>query len=333
MNGLDIPDDSTHAVFLDLVKNIVPYMADKSVSEIMVNRPNDVWIKQNGSLVKVDCDLDGISIRSAMQALARIEQKEIQENTEAAILDCHIGPFRIACVMSPTAVDGHAMCIRKHSSSNMTLDDYRENGFFNPPETNDSVSNGSLELWDILRNAVKNKKNILVAGGTDTGKTTMLNALIAEIPGSDRVISIEDTIELNVRVQNKVRLLSNAQAGIHMRDLLRLSLRMRPDRIVVGEVRGEEAYDLLQVFNSGHDGGFATIHASNGKKALMRLESLVMQSEAAKMGYEAIKLMVASTINYVVFLKSSGGKRYLSELLEITDFDDGKYVMNNLVRR
>lgn len=329
---MDIPNDTTHSVFVDAIRGIVHLMDDPSISEIMVNRPDEVWVKQGGAMHRVDSGMDEVRLRTAIQSLARIENKDVAESSANSILDARIGSYRVACVLRPTAVDGHAMCIRKHTSSSLTLDDYRSNGFFDPFEDAERTVELGEDRGEFLRKIVRGRKNILVAGGTDSGKTTLLNALIAEIPDTERVISIEDTVELHVRAPNKVRLLANKQSGIEMRDLVRLSLRMRPDRIVVGEVRGSEAYDLLQAFNTGHDGGFATIHASNARLALMRLESLVMQEESARMGHEAIAMQIASTLNYVVHLKTVGGLRRLSELVEIAGFENGKYVLRDLLK-
>ena len=174
---------------------------------------------------------------------------------------------------------------------------------------------------------VQSRKNVLVAGGTSAGKTTFLNALIGTIPADQRVVTIEDTMELKLYVPNRVRLLSNIDTNVTTQLLVALCLRFRPDRIIVGEVRGGEAYDLLQALNTGHDGGLASLHANNARTALSRLESLAMLGipPGSRWELEDMRKNIADCFNYVVHFKRTGEMRHVSEILEIRGFHNNDY--------
>jgi len=183
-----------------------------------------------------------------------------------------------------------------------------------------------------LRALVRARKNILIAGGTSTGKTTFLNAMIGEVPKDERVITIEDTQELKLQVPNRVRLLSNEDKKVTARTLVALCLRFRPDRIIVGEVRGGEAFDLLQALNTGHDGGMASIHANNARMALSRLESVAMLGIPLGSSWTLrdMRKNIADCFHYVVHLKRTGELRHISEIVEIKGFKDDDYILNRV---
>ncbi len=242
--------------------------------------------------------------------------------------------------MQPTAIDGNALSIRRHREKNLSLADYVEMGAFSSrvarsTADEEPIFNGPVEddaLRAALTELVKQRKNILVAGGTSSGKTTLLNALVAEIPHSERVLSIEDTMELKMSVPNKVRLLSNTDTRVTTQQLVALSLRFRPDRILVGEVRGGEAYDLLQALNTGHDGGMASLHANDARSALSRLESLAMLGIPGGSRWELddMRKLIAECFHYVLHLRRTGEMRHVSEILEIQGFDRNDYVVNRV---
>jgi Flp pilus assembly CpaF family ATPase len=256
--------------------------------------------------------------------------------TERGIINAGYKNMRIAAVMQPTAIDGHALSIRRHRDSNLSLSDYVAMGAFarnvaRNQEAEAPIFNGSV--WDetlkaALEELVGQGKSILVAGGTSTGKTTMLNALVQVIPHSQRVLSIEDTMELKIAVPNKVRLLSNPDTKVTTQQLVALALRFRPDRIIVGEVRGGEAFDLLQALNTGHDGGMASVHSNSGRSALSRLESLAMLGipQGSRWELEDMRRLIAESFQYVIHMKRSGELRHVSEILEIKGISDNDYV-------
>lgn len=289
------------------LKSISSFMDDPDVQEIMINGENDVWVERKGQVSKADIQIPDIDIRSAITVLARLENKEAKEGSKESILDARLEGMRVAAAMAPTSIRGASIAIRKHSSVHLSLDDY--------------VANGAMpqSAADMLRSFIAERKNIIVAGGTSSGKTTALNALIAEIDNTDRVLTIEDTPELKVLTPNWVPLMSNEQEGISTRDLVRLALRYRPDRIIVGEVRGGEAFDLLDAANTGHEGSIATIHANGALSALSRFESLVLRS-GVQWPHEAIKAQIGETFHYVVFMARRNGKRVLAEIMALKGY-------------
>lgn len=268
---------------------IKSFMDDVSVQEIMINGPNDVWVERGGRITKQDVAITDIQIKGAIQMLAKLARKDAEEGTVEGIVDTRLEGFRVAGVLSPTAVRGHAMSIRKHNPVIRRMADYVDDGSI--PE----------ELASQLIKLVVGRKNILIVGGTSSGKTTFMNGMVAEIPPDERIFTIEDTTELRVNGPNWVQLESNEQKGVTTRHLLKLALRFRPDRILVGEVRGGEAYDLMQAANTGHDGCIATIHANSAIAALSRLETLVLTS-GVEWPYDAIRRFIADTFDVVVFM-------------------------------
>lgn len=288
----------------------------------MINGPNNVWVERAGQgIIKTDVEISEVDIRSAIQLLASLENKEAKARGKESIVDSRLDGFRFAAAMKPTSMLGPSISIRKHNPVHLSLDDYVANGAI--PEN----------MADVLRKMVKERKNIVVAGGTSSGKTTFVNALIGEVDPGDRVLTIEDTQELKVKVPDWVPLISNEQEGVTTRDLVRLSLRFRPDRIIVGEVRGGEAFDLLDAANTGHDGCLATLHANNCAGALSRFESLVLRADI-KWPHEAIKAQIADTFDFVVFMARVRTGRKLAEIMAIKgfDFDSKRYITEEVYR-
>lgn len=295
---------------------------DDLVQEVMINGPNNVWVERAGQGVsKTDVQISDVEIRSSIQILASLENKDARERGKDSIIDSRIDGFRFAAALKPTAMHGPSLSIRKHSAVHLRLDDYVASGAV--PE----------EMAKVLVQLVKDRRNIIIAGGTSSGKTTFANALIGEIDPSDRVLTIEDTQELRVKVPNWVPLVSNEQGGITTRDLVRLSLRFRPDRIIVGEVRGGEAFDLLDAANTGHEGCMATLHASSATGALSRFESLVLRS-GINWPHEAIKAQIGETFDYVVFMARMKGIRRLAEIVAVRgyDLDTKRYQTDEIYR-
>jgi pilus assembly protein CpaF len=289
--------------------------------------------------MRVPIELNPSTLSGAIHSLASSVEKSAKAGTSHGILNAGHGNLRIAAVMRPTAIDGDALSIRKHRDKHLSLDDYVQAGAFSRARAREDVDHGFFregienhDLRQALREIVRAKKNILVAGGTSSGKTTLLNALGAEIPDEDRVIAIEDTMELKLPVPNTLRLLSNTDTGVSTQMLVALCLRFRPDRIVVGEVRGGEAYDFIQALNTGHDGGLGSIHASTARGGLRRLESLAMLGVPAGTRWDIADLRenIASCFNYVVHLKRTGELRHVSEILEIRGAENGHYILKRV---
>ncbi|MCK9985436.1 MAG: pilus assembly protein CpaF [Azoarcus sp.] len=289
------------------------YLEDPLTQEIEINGPDDVWVERAGVQAKVPVSISATQLETAISVLARLSDKDAKAGTADGIIDARMDGFRVAAALPPTSVRGPSMCIRKHNPVHLTLNDYVQSGAL------------SAEWAERLRAMVRSHKNLLVAGGTSSGKTTFVNALLAEIPAEERILTIEDTPELKVSAPNWVSLESNTQAGISTRDLVRLALRYRPDRVIVGEVRGGEAFDLLDAANTGHDGVIATLHASSSFDALSRFETLILRA-GIDWPHRAICAQIARTIDFVIFMARRNGVRRLQEVLEVQDHDNDRYV-------
>jgi Flp pilus assembly CpaF family ATPase len=322
-------------MFFEALSPLKELLDAPDLAEIMVNDHRNVWIEHRGVMSRVNVDLRPEHLEGAIHSLASSVDKSAHAGSDKGIINAGHKNLRIAAVMNPTAIDGHALSIRKHRETKMTLDDYVSMGAFSAanarPEEAEAIHfEEGIEneaLMRALKALVQSRKNVLVAGGTSAGKTTFLNALLGAIPEDQRVITIEDTMELKVQVPNRVRLLSNADTNVTTQLLVALCLRFRPDRIIVGEVRGGEGYDLLQALNTGHDGGLASLHANNGRTALSRLESLAMLGipTGSRWELEDMRKNIADCFNYVVHFKRTGEMRHVSEILEIRGFHNNDY--------
>lgn len=302
---------------------IQPFLEDPATQEIMINGPDNVWQEKSGQMIFLkDVKISELEIRGAIDTVARLSDKEVKEGEESSVVDARMKGFRIAAAIHGVSTRGSAICIRKHSPLVWTLDDYVARGSF------------SNEIKDFLIEKVLSKKNFLVSGGTSTGKTTFLNALISNIPEDERVITIEDTRELQVSVPNWVALEANEQANISIRRLVKLALRLRPDRIIVGEVRGAEAFDFMRALNTGHDGGFGTVHANSAQQALAQLETLVLTTPDVDWPLEAVRSQIGDSFHYVLQLVREKGVRRLSEILEVDHYDRERkmYVTKSIIK-
>lgn len=279
------------AMLAEILLPVAPWLASANVQEIMINGPDDVWVEERGASRRLDVTLSHISIASAIDVLARIAGKTADKDGPNAIIDARLEGLRFAAALETVSSKGPSLCIRRHSPVLLSMEGYVSMGALGP------------RRCALILEAIGRRKNILVSGSTSSGKTTALNAMIALIPPDERVVSIEDTRELQVKVPNWVAFEANEQAGIAIRHLVRLALRYRPDRIIVGEVRGAEAFDLMQAMNTGHDGGLATIHANSARDALARLEGLVLTTPDVDWPLEAIRDQIGRTFDYVIHLE------------------------------
>lgn len=297
---------------LPFLRPIEHLIRDDSVSEIMVNGASRVFIERDGMLEPVPgLTLSEKSLMVAVKNIARRLGDDISE--QKPILDSRLPDgSRVAAVIPPCSIHGVTLTIRKFNSRHLAVEDL--------------VRTGSLEasLARQLQTCIETRRNILISGGTGTGKTTLLNALGRFIPEEDRIVLIEDTSEIQLEKPNLVRFEARqAQPGltaVTIRDLLRASLRHRPDRIILGEIRGGEAFDLLQLLNTGHSGTLSTVHASSAAQALSRFTSCVLQS-GVELPYGAIKNNIADSLNILIQLERRPGKRFVSEVLEIHGYN------------
>lgn len=299
-------------------------ISDDTITEVMINGPENVFIEQSGRLFKLDKQFESQRrLEDIIQRIVGLAGREV--NQANPICDTRLPDgSRVNVVLPPIALCGPTVTIRKFSKTPMTIEKLIQYGSI------------TQEIADKLELLVKAKYNIFISGGTGSGKTTFLNALSNYIPKDERVITIEDSAELQITgVENLVSLETrNANASgagqITIRDLIKSSLRMRPERIVVGEVRGGEALDMLQAMNTGHDGSLSTGHANSTEDMLSRLETMVLQG-AAGLPLEAIRQQIASAVDIIIHLSRLRDKsRKTMEITEVVGYEDGKIILNPL---
>jgi pilus assembly protein CpaF len=304
MNGFE--------TILPFLKPIEHLIRDDSVSEVMVNGPDHIFIEKRGFIETVpDIHLGERSLMVAVKNIARRLGSDI--SNAKPILDSRLPDgSRVAVVIPPCSVNGITLTIRKFNSRHFG--------------TEELVQTGTMERWLVnqMESYVLGRKNILIAGGTGTGKTSLLNVLGKFIPSDERIVLIEDTSEIHLAQDNLVRFEARQADSdlppVTIRDLLKAALRHRPDRLILGEIRGSEAFDLLQLLNTGHSGSLSTVHAASARQGLARFTSCVLQS-GVEIPYRAIKTNVADLVNVVVHLERRPGRRFVSEVIEINGYD------------
>lgn len=304
MNGFEM--------ILPFLKPIEHLILDDSISEIMVNGPDRVFVEKDGMLQQVPgVSLGDKSLMVAVKNIARRLGDDISQSKP--ILDSRLPDgSRVAAVIPPCSLSGVTLTIRKFNTRHFEIEDLIK------------ARTLDLNLANRLKVYVLARKNILISGGTGTGKTTLLNILGKFIAQDDRILLIEDTAEIQLNQPNLVRFearqAQNGLPAVAIRDLLKAALRHRPDRIVLGEIRGGEAFDLLQLLNTGHSGTLSTIHANSAKQGLSRFTSCVLQS-GVELPYKAIKSNIADSLNVVIQIERRHGHRFISEVLEIHSYD------------
>ena len=297
---------------LPFLKPIEHLLVDQSVSEVMVNGADSVFIEKQGFLEPVP----GVSLgeRALLVAVKNIARRLGDDISEAKpILDSRLSDgSRVAVVIPPCSLRGVTLTIRKFNGRHFAMDDL--------------VATGTLtrETANWLEDGVLNRKNILACGGTGAGKTSLLNALARLIPEDERLLLIEDTAEIQLVHPNLVRLEARtAQSdvpAVTIRDLLKAALRHRPDRILLGEIRGGEAFELLQLLNTGHAGTISTLHANSARQGLSRFTSCILES-GVELPYRAIKSSIADSVDIVIQIERRPGRRLISEVIEIKGYD------------
>ena len=296
---------------------------DKSVTEIMINGPDTIFIEQNGRLKLTDLKFDS---REHLEDIVQRIVAKVNRTVDAANPVCDarlLDGSRVNIVLYPIALNGPIVTIRKFPEKVIGIQDLLNWNSITP------------EAADFLESAVRARYNIFVSGGTGSGKTTFLNALSGLIPSDERIITIEDSAELQIKtIKNLVSLETrnkNAEGKgeISMKSLIKSALRMRPDRIIVGEVRGAEALDMLQAMNTGHDGSLSTGHANNSKDMLSRLETMVLSD--SQFTVDSIRQQIASAIEIIIHLgRLSDKSRRTLSIDELITYENGDYKMNRL---
>lgn len=304
MNGFEL--------ILPFLRPIQHLILDPDISEIMVNGPDRIFIERDGYLQAVPgVKLTPESLIVAVKNIARRLGDDISESKP--ILDSRLPDgSRVAAVLPPCSLHGVALTIRKFNSHKFKMNDLIERGTV------------TADLAKQLEEFVAQRKNMLICGGTGSGKTTLANVLMEFIDDQERIVLIEDTAEIQIHKQNVLRLEArreqNGLPAVTIRDLLKATLRHRPDRIIVGEIRAGEAFDLLQLLNTGHSGTLSTLHANSAAQGISRLTTCVLQS-GIEIPYRAIKTNIGDSLNVIIQIERRPGKRYVSEVLNIRGYD------------
>jgi pilus assembly protein CpaF len=297
---------------LPFLRPIEHLILDPDISEIMVNADSRIFIEKHGQLVPVPGIV--ISEQALCAAVKNIARRLGDDISEAKpILDSRLPDgSRVAAVLPPCSIDGITLTIRKFNTRHFTIADLIENGTL------------SAKTAEFLREKVCSRQNILISGGTATGKTTLLNILADFIPDEERILLIEDTAELNIRKSNLVRFETRREQGgipaVTIRELLKAALRHRPDRIIVGEIRGGEAFDLLQALNTGHSGSLCTLHANSARQAIARFSDCVLQS-GIELPHRAIMANIGNSVDFLIHIARIRGRRCISEVVAVQGFD------------
>ena len=305
---------------LDIIQ---PLLDDHTVTEIMINGPKDIFIEQEGRLRKLELSFESREkLEDVIQSIVSKVNRTVNESSP--IVDARLEDgSRVSVVLQPIALNGPILTIRKFSEKPLTMEQLLACGSINK------------QAAEVLERMVRARYNLFICGGTGSGKTTFLNVLSNFIPPDERIVTIEDSAELQIiNVKNIVRLETRnanteGKGQITIRDLIRTSLRMRPDRIIVGEVRGGEALDMLQAMNTGHDGSLSTGHANSTKDMLSRLETMVLMASAFPL--EAIRQQIASALDVIIHLGRLRDKsRRVLEISEVAGYQDGEIKLNPL---
>jgi pilus assembly protein CpaF len=302
-----------------------PLLADDSVSEIMVNGAHDVWVERRGRLYETDVRFaDDAHVRRIINKIVGQVGRRVDESSP--MVDARLPDgSRVNAIIPPLSLTGPLLTVRKFSRQRLSMDDL--------------VRLGSLteEAAAMLHDGLVGRLNVLVSGGTGSGKTTLLNAMSTEIPEDQRIVTIEDAAELRLNQRHVLRLEARpsnleGEGEIAIRDLVRNALRMRPDRIIVGEVRGAEALDMLQAMNTGHDGSLSTVHANSARDALSRVETMVLMA-----GYDlpmrAIRQQIASALDLVLHVERlPDGARKVTSITEVQRIEEDMLTTQELFR-
>jgi pilus assembly protein CpaF len=300
-------------------------LADDSISEIMVNGPYDIWIERQGRLFDTKVRFDDEShMRRIINKIVAEVGRRVDESSP--MVDARLPDgSRVNIIIPPLSLSGPLITIRKFSKKRLNLEELIRIGTL----TSESV--------EFLERCVHAELNILISGGTGSGKTTLLNALSASIPDEDRIVTIEDAAELQLNQRHVLRLESRpknieGEGEVPIRELVRNSLRMRPDRIIVGEVRGAEALDMLQAMNTGHDGSLSTVHANSSRDALARVETMVLMA-GFDLPVRAIRQQVSAALDLIVHLERlEDGSRRVTAITEVQRMESDVITLQDLFR-
>lgn len=321
---LDEPDAMRMSVIMEALRPLKPLLEDDTVNDILVNGPNNVYVERFGKLERTYISFaSDDEVYAIARAIARSVGRDV--GVRRPLLDARLPDgSRVNVAVQPLAVDGTSISIRKFAKRGITLDHMAEWG------------NTSQAVSDFLKVVAASRLNVIISGGTGSGKTTLLNAISQYIDNEERIVTIEDAAELRLQQPHVVRLetrpvVNNRREDeITMRDLMKNALRMRPDRILVGEVRAAEAFDMMQAMNTGHEGSITTIHANHPRDALARLENMISMANL-NLPTAAVRSQIASAVHLVVQIsRMRDGQRRISYVSEVVGMESDVITMQDL---
>jgi pilus assembly protein CpaF len=329
--GLQLSDPIRNKLFKDIYDELASYgpiqplLDDPSVTEVMVNGPRRVYVERDGRLVKTSIKFENDEhVQRVIERIVRPLGRKI--DAKKPTVDARLPDgSRVNAVIPPVAIDGPSITIRKFGKDKLTIEQLLQFGSL------------TAQMSEFLQACVVSRLNIVISGGTGSGKTTLLNVLSGFIPEEDRIVTIEDAAELRLHQEHVVRLEtkpadSEGDGAISIRDLVRNSLRMRPDRIVVGECRGGEALDMLQAMNTGHDGSLTTLHANTPRDAISRLETMAMMS-GIELPLRVVREQIASAVDVIVQQsRLKDGTRKITQITEVVGMEGDTVVLTDIFK-
>ncbi len=329
--GVKLPESLRQELFHDILDDLIGFgpiqglLDDPDISEVMVNRHNQVYIERGGKLLETHVNFD--SDEHIMRIIERIVSPLGRRvDTDSPMVDARLPDgSRVNAVIPPVAIDGPLLTIRKFTKTKLMIEQLIE------------YDTLTTMMSDFLRACVLGRLNIVISGGTGSGKTTLLNVLSSFIPETDRVVTIEDSAELRLDQTHVVRMESrppniDGRGQVTIRDMVRNALRMRPDRIIVGECRGGETLDMLQAMNTGHDGSLTTLHANSPRDALSRLETMVLMA-GMELPLKVIRQQVASAVDLIVHqARMKDGTRKITAIAEVSGMEGDTIVMTDIFK-
>lgn len=282
--------------------------ADETVTDIMINGPDDVFVDRQGRSTRLKVALPASNIRAAIALMAGLVAKEVGERSGQCVLSARLPGFRVEAILPPVAVKGPSMCIRRHATRVISLEEYISKGVI------------STLYAEILQQALSENENFLIVGATGSGKTTLFNTLLSLLPESVRLFVIEVVQELSIVAPNSVLIECDDEQGMTPRKAVQTAMRYKPDRVILGELRGEEAWDWKVAANTGHPGSAATIHANSAELGLARMEDLIQQ-KGMLMPHETIRAQLGETVQWLFYIQPEGNSRRLSQICRVHGFD------------
>ncbi len=329
--NVNLPDDMRARMFKEVGNEIFGFgpiqklLGDASVTEIMVNGPKSVYVERNGKLIKTPIKFeDDDHVRRIIERIIAPLGRRVDEDSPTVDARLPDGS-RVNAIIPPVAIDGPSITIRKFSEDKLGVTDLISFG---------SMTEGMAEF---LRACVAARLNVIISGGTGSGKTTLLNVLSSFIGGDERIVTLEDAAELQLQQDHVVRLETKppnaeGEGGVSIRDLVRNSLRMRPDRIIVGEVRGGEALDMLQAMNTGHDGSLATVHSNSPRDAIARLATLVLMA-GMDLPIDVVNKQIASAVDLIVQqTRLRDGSRKVVAVSEVAGMEGDTVILSDIFK-